>query len=409
MLGAGGVPVQVRPGAICVEQAELTQSLKDLPNARGGSVVVAASVPRGLLVRTVWADGQSIERKIPADVRECPAVKRVVVTLIKAWIAAPPQAIGAAPRADEVAAGARRQTPDRTEPMASATAAAPPDPGPVAALRAKSAGPPLGAPQSGAPSVEIPLAAESRFGSEAAGSPRPTAPADPLPVAPSPTAPSATAASAAPEAGASPPAEPTAAPQQPAPAPAAEPAQEVAEAGVPEEPGAGWRLGVGALGGTTAGTTPEAAAAASFFAELDKGRAGLGVGVEGGLESARSVRSETAPGTLWAAQRWLTLYLKFGVPVGTRVTLSASLGIRGWQIEAGSAQVPNPRSTTALLGAGAALTVGAELQLGPIVLLVRGVGSARFPEERVTLNGNPTLLLKWWQVGALAGIGWHFP
>ena len=161
------------------------------------------------------------------------------------------------------------------------------------------------------------------------------------------------------------------------------------------------------MGGATAGTTPELVAAGSFFVELDKGREGFGVGLEGGLESARSVRRNQ--GSLWAAQRWLTLYARFGVPLSPRVAFVATLGVRGWQLEAGSFEVPSPRSVTNLVGGGAALTLGTEIELGPLVVLLRAIGAARFPEERITLNGNPELLLMWWQVGALAGLGWHFP
>lgn len=171
-------------------------------------------------------------------------------------------------------------------------------------------------------------------------------------------------------------------------------------------PATGWKIGLGALGGSTAGTTPEAVAAGSFFVEAGKGR--LGFGLEGGLESARRA-SMAGRGQAWAMQRWLTLYGKLSIPVGSRVALGATLGVRGWQIEAGATGFTTT-SSTSRFDVGAALTVGAEIELGPVVLLVRGLGAGRILEDRVTIDGIGTVLfLKRWQVGALIGLGWHFP
>ena len=108
-------------------------------------------------------------------------------------------------------------------------------------------------------------------------------------------------------------------------------------------------------------------------------------------------------------QRWLTLYGKAGIPIGSRITLAATLGLRGWQIEAGATGFTTTRSEIRF-DIGGALTLGAEVELGPIVLLIRGMGAVRFNEQRLTVEPLGTaLFLKRWQFGGLIGLGWHFP
>lgn len=354
--------VQVEAGAPCVERSELAAALND-----AGAVQVSVSIaaPGVLRVKATWPGGQSIERKVPAGEGECPAVRRVVITLVKAWLAAPP---AAPPRPPGKVEGVPRERP----PITPSEVAGPPrndhsSPGDRSTEGRRSTPLEVSAVDGGAsidgPSTPLDVSGKR---SPNALTPIDGAPATPLEV-------SSLDGGAQTDGG---------------------PATSVGVDGGPSR----WHFAAAALAGTTAGTTPEAVAAGSFLVEVVRDRT-LGAGVEGGLESSRS------SGTAWASQRWLTLFLKGAVPLNDRVTLAATLGVRGWLAEVGAAQVPSQN----LFAAGAALTLGAEVELGPVVLHLRAVGAARFPEDRVKIAGQTALFLKWWQVGALAGLGWHFP
>ncbi len=397
LLSAGSVWVEIRPDAPCVEEGVLlAQSLKDAPNPGGGRVVVSRASAQELLVRTVWADGQSIERRVPASPAECAAVRRVLSTLIRAWLASPPgtrAATGETARRAEDSGDVGRAPASTHAPSRGAEA------------------PTTTAPTTTAPSTTAPSTTAASTTAASTTAPVATAPkADAGPTS-APAAPEVGATATRETIGATEPATGARAPAvaQPVAASVDRPAASVAadpEIPSSSKPAAGWRIGLGALGGTTAVTTPELVAAGSFFLEAGKGR--LGFGLEGGLESARTA-SIAGRGHAWAMQRWLTLYGKLAVPVSSRVALAATLGIRGWQIEAG-ANGFTTTSSASRFDVGAALTVGAEVALGSLVLLIRGLGAGRILEDRVTVEGVGTVLfLKRWQVGALIGLGWNFP
>ncbi len=307
------VPVEVRPFAICVDQLELGEELRHAPNPGNARVVISLSATRELRVRAAWPDGQSIERKVPATPAECTAVRRVVLALVRAWVATPP-----APKPKPVEPIKPVETPKPTSPI----------------------------------EVEGPR-------------PRPP-PTPPIP--------------------------------EPEPEPKPEPREEAVVEPPPPPPDIHWRFGAGALGGGMAGTTSAVAAVGSFFVELTHDRR-LGVGLEGGLESSR------ASPTAYATQRWLTLYARGAVGLSDRVTMAATLGARAWFVETGAPLLP----ARTLIGGGAALTVGPEVALGPVQLLVRAAFAVRFPEERILIAGNTAVFLRWWQVGLVAGLAWHFP
>jgi hypothetical protein len=325
-------PVEVRPFALCVDGLELNEELRNTPNPGSGRVVVSLSAPGELRVRATWPDGQSLERKVPAQPSECAAVRRIVLALIRAWLASPPAPV---PRPPEPLPPPPRPVERRVERPPVETPVIPPPPPPVR--------------------VEPPA---------------PVVPPEPAP-------------------------EP---PTEPEPPPDVLHETVALTEPLPPAPETHWQLGVGALGGLMAGPTPTPAGAGAFFVELTRNRR-LGLGLEAGLESSRSGTAA------FASQRWLTLYARGEVPVHDRVRFAATLGVRGWAVEVGAPALP----ARTLFGGGGALTVGPEVTVGPVVLLVRGTFAVRLPEERISIAGNSALFLKWWQVGALAGLAWRFP
>lgn len=307
----------MRPDAACVTAADLKAALQDAANPREGRVVVARSGD-GVMVRAVWPDGQSLERRVPVDVSECAAVRRVALALVRTWLASPP-----APRPVVTPPIPVLKRPTRA----------------TAEVEERAVEPALVAP----PVVEA--------------VPEPVAPEEAPPVL-----------------------------------------REAVAGAQPAPPPPDWRVGVGVLAGVTAGTTPEGVFAGTAYVEAMRKQT-LGVGLDGGLEMSR------ATGGAWASARWATLYGKLRLGLTDHLAFIATLGARLWVTEVGA---PSLRAQQLVAG-GAALTAGVDLDVGPVTLLVRGLGSGRFPEDRVSIAGTKVLFLKWWQVGAMLGLGWHFP
>jgi hypothetical protein len=412
LLSAGAASLRVEPNAPCVTQAGLTLHLEAAGvRLRDGAEPRILARARGaeLELRVVYATKQVLERRIPVGA-DCAAVERIAATLIAAWIDSPPRlppghAASQSPQTESRAVEAHDPgAPVRTQvdPLTTLEPVRTNDrPGRAETQQPEPRHEPTASGGSDEPSQREPLSESSRAEDRTQPSSA-TSESEVTPPA-SVTRPSHVSSESEPTPPADliePTSEPTAAMDRPKPS-------QTAAASGPIPPGADrqWSLLVGLLGGLMVGQTPRAVGGGTLLVEL--GRHPFGLGLEAGLEGARSEAIE--PGRLWASHQWLGLYGRGRVELG-RVALQAALGIRGWRVGAGSVGFPEAREVV-LFGAGPMVGLGASLHLtGPLSLRLQTTGALRLPEERLRIEpSRKGVTLRIWEIGALAGLTAEVP
>ncbi|MBE2252720.1 MAG: hypothetical protein IAE78_24530 [Myxococcus sp.] len=156
-----------------------------------------------------------------------------------------------------------------------------------------------------------------------------------------------------------------------------------------------WRFGVGLLAGVSSGTTVDVLPQGLLALEVSRGWFGvaLDVGLSGQL--ARDV----APGRVSASWQWVTLSARATwAPLG-RVLLDAQLGARAHRVGAFATGFSETKPEQQLLSLGLAGSVGGSVfVLGPVGLVVRATGVVK-PPERFTIDNLGAVL----DLGGLEG------
>ena len=168
-----------------------------------------------------------------------------------------------------------------------------------------------------------------------------------------------------------------------------------ARASPPGSVEAGWRVGVGLLGGVASGATSQLLASGQLVADVVRGW--LGVAVDVGLSSATSdAREEGRASSSW---QWASLSARVAVPVRERLLLEVQVGVRGYRVVASATGFAQVDPEQQLWAVGAVGSVGASLRLvGPFGLTLRLSGNTRRSETFFVANLGPVL-----QTGPLEG------
>ncbi len=348
------VSVQVESTTPCLEVRRLETLLRaqGLTVREGAQVRVHARGEGSTRLRLEGTRGpERLRRNVPAKQGQCPAVERVVVSLILSWAQprtwAVPRAEPAEPIALPTPAVVVKQPPRADEPDE----------------------PPSPAREMNEPLREADTATEP-----------PAEPAEPV----------ANAPVLAPDAGT---------PSLPEP-----PERETPPA--VETMASPWSADLSVLGGAAVGPTPDVAPGGTLRIGASWGR--FGAVIDAALEAERS--KAVAPGTAYLTRPWLGLSGRVHFVPLERLLLDLTLGVRGFRLELGGRGYPDFRSSV-LFDFGGALTAGARLRLwGPLWLEGRGLVGLRTRttplqlEDLASEERRTILVVAPWDVGLYLGL-----
>ena len=399
--------VEVAPGTPCASQPAFGERLNSVGVALGpgDSVRLAPAAPDGVWVRAV-VRGVALERRVPAPPGDCEAVSRLLVALVQAWASS-------TPRLAERAGSTQRIPGDAAASDAGALASsggggssrgqgAPLDGGALAeAVKPESerAGPGASR-QGGSASAGVVADAWADTGASAqdaggvssmvarAGGGEATRGGDVTRAGGG----EATRDGGVAVAGGG----DTTRGGGVTPASGGEGVTGLgARASPPGSVEAGWRVGVGLLGGVASGATSQLLASGQLVADVVRGW--LGVAVDVGLSSATSdAREEGRASSSW---QWASLSARVAVPVRERLLLEVQVGVRGYRVVASATGFAQVDPEQQLWAVGAVGSVGASLRLvGPFGLTLRLSGNTRRSETFFVANLGPVL-----QTGPLEG------
>ena len=165
-----------------------------------------------------------------------------------------------------------------------------------------------------------------------------------------------------------------------------------ADAGADAPP---WSFGAGLLGGIASGTTTDIVP--QGLLSLDVTRGWFGAALDVGLSG--NVSRQVAPGAVTSSWQWLSLSARAVWAPLQRVTLDAQLGVRAHRIVAVATGYAETKPSQQLFSVGAVGSVGASVRIvGPVGLTVRATGVVK-PPERFTIDNLGAVL----DLGSLEG------
>lgn len=165
-----------------------------------------------------------------------------------------------------------------------------------------------------------------------------------------------------------------------------------ADAGADSPP---WSFGVGLLGGIASGTTTDIVP--QGLLSVDATRGWFGAALDVGLSG--NVSRQVPPGAVTSSWQWLSLSARAVWAPLQRVSLDAQLGVRAHRIVALASGYAETKPEQQLFSVGAVGSIGASVRLvGPVGLTVRASGIVK-PLERFTIDNLGAVL----DLGSLEG------
>ena len=156
-----------------------------------------------------------------------------------------------------------------------------------------------------------------------------------------------------------------------------------------------WSFGVGLLGGIASGTTTDIVP--QGLLSVDVSRGWFGVALDVGLSG--DVSRQVPPGAVSSSWQWLSLSARAVWEPLRRVSLDAQVGVRAHRIVAVATGYAETKPEQQLLSLGAVGSVGASVRIvGPVGLTVRASGVVK-PPERFTIDNLGAVL----DLGSLEG------